>query len=132
MFNLGDKVIDSHTHQIGTISKILIDEKVLYPITVSFPSYICTYTSSGQFITQEDSRYIKKVEDMTGIVKVSSTHICISFNHSTLLLPIALTSFNIVNDIIIATYNGKEYAMCTDNIAQVIEQLLNPTKKESL
>lgn len=72
------------------------------------------------------------MEDITDTIKINPTHVCILFSHSTFLLPIALTSFKIVNDIIIATYNGKEYTVCTDDIDQVIKQLLNPTKKESL
>ena len=94
MFNLGDKVVDSHTHQIGTISKILIDEKVPYPINVSFPDSICTYTSSGQYLAQPGTRHIKKnMEDITGIIKVSSTHIYISFNHSTFFITYSLNFF---------------------------------------
>ena len=130
MFKIGDKVIDSHTNKIGIVSNISPTEN--YPISVSFPDIICTYTTSGRYDTETGSRYIKKIVDIAGTVKVGQTHIYIAFSHSTFLLPIALTSFKLVNGIIIATYNGQEYTVYTDNIDQVIEQILNPTKKESL
>lgn len=132
MFNIGDKVFDSHTYQIGIVSNISTEETETYPLSVNFPDTVCSYTFNGIYDLTTRSRHIKKIEDITGIIKVSPTHIYISFSHSTFLLPIALTSFKLVNDIIIATYNGQEYTVYTDNIDQVIEQILNPTKKESL
>lgn len=132
MFEIGDKVFDSYIHQIGTVSNIYTDITENYPIQVSFSGLTCSYTSKGKYYVQTDSRHIKKIEDITGIIKISPTHIYISFSHSTVLLPISLTSFKIVNDILIVTYNGKEYTVYIENIDQVIEQILNPTKKESL
>ena len=132
MFSIGDKVFDSHIHQIGTVSNIYTDITENYPIQVRFSDFTCSYSSKGNYYIQTDSRHIKKIKDITGIIKVGPTHIYIPFSHSSILLPIALTSFNIVNDIIIATYNGKEYTVHIDNIDQVIEQLLNPNKKELL
>ena len=132
MFKIGDKVFDSYTYQIGTVSNISTEKTEDYPIQVNFSGLTCSYTSKGNYYVQIDSRHIKKIEDITGIIKISPTHIYISFSNSTFLLPIALTSFKIVNDIIIATYNGKEYTVYVENIDQVIEQLLNPTKKELL
>ena len=129
MFKIGDKVIDSDTNQIGTVSNIYIKGTDSYPIRVNFPTDVRTYTARGDYSTESGSRHIKKVEDITGTVKVGPTHIYISFSHTTLLLPKVLTSFKIVNDIIIATYNGQEYTVYTDNIDQVIEQILNPTKQ---
>lgn len=132
MFKIGDKVIDSLTNQIGTVSHISTENLVTYPITVDFPDYNVTYTTNGMFQAQTDGRYIKKIEDITGTIKVSPTHIYIPFYHNIFLLPIALTSFKIVTNILVVTYNGKEYPMCIENIDQVIEQILNSTKKELL
>lgn len=132
MFEIGDKVFDSYINQIGTVSTISIEETGMYPIIVEFSNTTCSYNSTGFYNAQVSKRHIKKVKDITGIIKVSPIHIYISFSYGTFLLPIALTSFKIVNDIIIVTYNGKEYTVYIENIDQVIEQLLNPTKKESL
>ena len=129
MFKIGDKVFDSHTYKIGIVSNISTEEAVTYPIRVDFPTDVSRYTAGGNYNTRIGNRYIEKVEDITGTIKVGPTHICIFFSHSTFLLPIALTSFKLVNGIIIATYNGQGYTVYTDNIDQVIEQILNPTKQ---
>lgn len=129
MFNIGDKVFDSHTYQIGIVSNISTEETETYPLSVNFPDTVCSYTFNGIYDLTTRSRHIKKVEDITGTVKVGQTHIYIAFSHSTYLLPKALTSFKLVNGIIIATYNGQEYTVYTDNIDQVMEQILNPTKQ---
>ena len=133
MFKIGDKVIDSYTNKIGTVYDIPIDITLKpYPISVNFQTDICTYTLKGRYNNNSEERYIKKVDDISGTVKIGPTHIYISFSHSKFLLPTTLTSFKVVNNMIIATYNGKEYEVYTNNIDQIIEQILNLTKKESL
>lgn len=133
MFKIGDKVIDSYTNKIGTVYDISTDIDLnTYPISVNFHTEICSYTLNGRYNKNLEERRIKKVDDISGTVKIGPTHIYISFSHSKFLLPTTLTSFKVVNNIIIATYNGKEYEVYTNNIDQIIEQILNPTKKESL
>lgn len=58
MFEIGDKVFDSYINKIGTIISIM--ETDTYPIQISFPDFISTYTTSGKYNIQTGSRYIKK------------------------------------------------------------------------
>ncbi len=132
MFEIGDKVFDLHINQVGTVSNIYSAETETYPISVDFPNTVCTYTPRGKYNLKTGDRHIKKVADIAGTVKVSPTHIYLMLLSENYLLPLALTSFKIVNYIIIATCNGKEYIVYVDNIEQNIEQILNQTKKESL
>ena len=44
MFNIGDKVFDSHTYQIGIVSNISTEETETYPLSVNFPDTVCSYT----------------------------------------------------------------------------------------
>lgn len=66
------------------------------------------------------------------IVEVTQTFIQIKEGDILVLLPLASTSFKIKHDIIVATNNNIEYTICTPDISQIINQLLNPTKKETL
>ena len=136
MFKVGDKVQDTSTGIIGEVSKIGF-ELGEFPIEVCFGKRMDTYDIRGFYNRRMSERHIRLINPKPEVeapvtVKITQTFIQIKEDDILVLLPLASTSFKIKGDRIRATHNNKEYTICTPDISQIINQLLNPTKNELL
>ena len=136
MFKVGDKVQDTSTRDIGEVSKIRF-ELGEFPVVVDFGESKSAYDIRGFHSIRKNNRRIKlinlKPEEITPVsVEITQTFIQIKEGDILVLLPLASTSFKIKHDIIVATHNNKEYTIYSSDISQIINKLLNPTKKELL
>lgn len=132
MFKAGDKVQDNETGLIGVVARIK-GASTGYPVVVDFDGTTGyrTYTTTGIYDTRE-SRRIDLISSGYVIVTITQTFIHIKDHETSILLPLASTSFKTKDDKIIAIHNDKEYTIYTSDTAYTISQILNPTKKETL
>ena len=133
---VGDKVEDTSTKQIGEVSRISA-EPGEFPIEVCFGKRMDTYDIRGFYNRRMSERHIRLINPKPEVeapvtVKITQTFIQIKEDDILVLLPLASTSFKIKGDRIIATHNNKDYTIYTTDVSQIINQLLNPTKKETL
>ena len=132
MFKVGDKVQDSNKGLIGTVIRVENTFTTGFPIIVDFGIYgSSTYAITENYNTNS-ARHIKLIKPKLNIESITQTFIQIKEDDIFVLLPLASTSFEIKHDIIVATHNNKEYTICTPDVTQIKNQLLNPTKKEML
>lgn len=136
MFKVGDKVQDNSTGLIGEVERIGA-ELGECPIVVNFGESKSAYDIRGFHNRRHNERHIKLINFKPEVeapvtVKITQTFIQIKEDDILVLLPLASTSFKIKGDRIIATHNNKEHTIYTTDVSQIINQLLNPTKKETL
>ena len=133
---VGDKVQDTSTGIIGEVSRISV-ELDEFPIEVCFGKRMDTYDIRGFYNRRMSERHIRLINPKPEVeapvtVKITQTFIQIKEDDILVLLPLASTSFKIKGDRIIATHNNKDYTIYTTDVSKIINQLLNPTKKETL
>lgn len=136
MFKVGDKVQDTDTGQVGEVVKVSV-EFGEWPIVVDFGAGCRTYDIRGFYNRRQSERRIELINPRPQVanpvtVEITQTFIQVKEDDIFVLLPLASTSFKIKHDIIVATHNNKEYTICTPDVSQIKNQLLNPTKKELL
>lgn len=111
MFKVGDKVQDNETGLIGVVVRIK-GASTDYPVVVEFDGTAGhrTYTTTGIYDTRE-SRRIDLISSGYDIVTITQTVIHIKDHETSILLPLASTSFKTKDDKIIAIHNDKEYTI---------------------